>query len=430
VNSKGISVYDADDNLVSVFDENGSIHKAKETFTGGIEIPLIDVLGEPAGKLTIDHSGVVIHDAEGELVSGFSQALSIHTAPETFTDISIPLKDGGLVTVNSKGISVYDADDNLVSVFDENGSIHKAKETFTGGSDGKLTIDKSGVFIYDAEGELVSGFNQRMSTHTTPETFSQIFVPLENGGNIKISSQGFLVYDKDANLVSSFDENGSNHNSPETFMGGINVPGGITFGASGAFTDSSLGGSAKVGIESSGFSVYDSDGNPLAWFSSDGSISSTVVNADTIYAGKIYAEAVDPLVMESFPVSPLEDYEPGDVLVIDPKGSGSVRLCDEANDTGVVGIVGPGAVVDRHGEILAVMLGAHGPLREDGTRLEAYVKVDASYGAIQAGDLLTTSPTLGYAMKADDPRLGSILGKAMEPLAEGQGLVKVYVTLQ
>jgi hypothetical protein len=66
------------------------------------------------------------------------------------------------------------------------------------------------------------------------------------------------------------------------------------------------------------------------------------------------------------------------------------------------------------------------------------VKVDASLGAIQTGDLLTTSTTPGYAMKAapvvvngvEIYRTGTILGKALEPLDKGTGLIKVFVTLR
>jgi len=34
---------------------------------------------------------------------------------------------------------------------------------------------------------------------------------------------------------------------------------------------------------------------------------------------------------------------------------------------------------------------------------KVYCKVDANLGAIEVGDLLTTSPTRGHAMKAQDP---------------------------
>jgi len=51
---------------------------------------------------------------------------------------------------------------------------------------------------------------------------------------------------------------------------------------------------------------------------------------------------------------------------------------------------------------------------------------------IEVGDLLTTSPTPGYAMKATDPlkAFGAIIGKALCPLKEGQGLIPILIALQ
>ena len=58
--------------------------------------------------------------------------------------------------------------------------------------------------------------------------------------------------------------------------------------------------------------------------------------------------------------------------------------------------------------------------------------VDAAHGAVEPGDLLTTSPTPGLAMLARDAsrRSGAILGKAMTSLTQGRGLVLVLVSLQ
>jgi hypothetical protein len=56
-------------------------------------------------------------------------------------------------------------------------------------------------------------------------------------------------------------------------------------------------------------------------------------------------------------------------------------------------------------------------------------KVDAGYGEIRPGDLLTTSPTPGHAMLDVDPGTGTILGKALEPLAAGTGRIRILVTL-
>ncbi len=60
------------------------------------------------------------------------------------------------------------------------------------------------------------------------------------------------------------------------------------------------------------------------------------------------------------------------------------------------------------------------------------VKVDASFGAIHPGDLLTTSSHAGYAMKADPAKakMGSIIGKAMGNLDSGSGMITVLVTLK
>jgi hypothetical protein len=58
-------------------------------------------------------------------------------------------------------------------------------------------------------------------------------------------------------------------------------------------------------------------------------------------------------------------------------------------------------------------------------------RADAAHGEISIGDLLTTSPTIGCAMKASDPnqRHGSIIGKALSSLKEGEGLVNMLIAL-
>jgi hypothetical protein len=56
--------------------------------------------------------------------------------------------------------------------------------------------------------------------------------------------------------------------------------------------------------------------------------------------------------------------------------------------------------------------------------------VDASEGPIRVGDLLTSSANPGHAKKAADPKLGTVIGKALEPLAEGTGYIAVFVNIQ
>jgi hypothetical protein len=56
-------------------------------------------------------------------------------------------------------------------------------------------------------------------------------------------------------------------------------------------------------------------------------------------------------------------------------------------------------------------------------------KVDASFGSILAGDLLTTSPTSGHAMKVSDRAraMGALVGKALNGLEAGRALIPILV---
>lgn len=63
---------------------------------------------------------------------------------------------------------------------------------------------------------------------------------------------------------------------------------------------------------------------------------------------------------------------------------------------------------------------------------KVFCKVDAQYGAIEVGDLLTTSPTLGHAMQATDRDLafGAVIGKALRSISDGKGLIPILIALQ
>jgi hypothetical protein len=124
--------------------------------------------------------------------------------------------------------------------------------------------------------------------------------------------------------------------------------------------------------------------------------------------------------------------EPGSVVVIDPARPGNLRVSDAAYDARVAGIVSganhlaPGMVMQSDGVPLAH--GGH-PVALTG---RVWCKVDAGFGAVHPGDLLTTSPTPGHAMLALDAarRQGAVIGKAMTSLEAGRGLVLVLVSLQ
>ena len=59
------------------------------------------------------------------------------------------------------------------------------------------------------------------------------------------------------------------------------------------------------------------------------------------------------------------------------------------------------------------------------------VKASAENGPIRPGDLLVASATPGHAMKAGpNPPQGTVIGKALEGLEEGTGVIQMLVVLQ
>jgi hypothetical protein len=123
--------------------------------------------------------------------------------------------------------------------------------------------------------------------------------------------------------------------------------------------------------------------------------------------------------------------EPGSVVVLGDEGD--VRLSEAAYDRRVVGVVsGAGSV--RPG----IVLGTPADESRAEPRLtvalvgKVFCKVDAAEAPVAVGDLLTTAERPGHAMKAEDPEraFGAVIGKALRPLAEGQGLVPILVALQ
>jgi hypothetical protein len=135
--------------------------------------------------------------------------------------------------------------------------------------------------------------------------------------------------------------------------------------------------------------------------------------------GADYAEAVDV-------TGDRTQYEPGDILVIDPSTPGKFLKSTQAYSTLVAGIYStkPGFVGRKQpasaNEIPMAMVG------------RVPTKVSAENGPIKVGDLLVASSTPGRAMKGTDRSLltGAVVGKALGSLDSGMGVIEVLVTLQ
>jgi len=122
--------------------------------------------------------------------------------------------------------------------------------------------------------------------------------------------------------------------------------------------------------------------------------------------------------------------EPGTVVVIDKKCSNRVVPSNAAYDTGVAGVVSK-----EPGLLLGVAGNGKYKISHSG---RVRTKVDASFCAIEPGDLLVASPIPGVAMKSEPVNItgveihrpGTILGKALESLDEGEGEILVLLSLQ
>jgi hypothetical protein len=131
---------------------------------------------------------------------------------------------------------------------------------------------------------------------------------------------------------------------------------------------------------------------------------------------------------EHFDTVEADQIEAGTVVVIDRRGA--LRPSREAYDKKVAGVVSgggsyrPAIVLDKqpsqNGRVPVALVG------------KVCCKVDARYSPVDVGDLLTTSPTAGHAMKVDDPSraFGAVIGKALQALTEGQALIPILIALQ
>jgi hypothetical protein len=183
----------------------------------------------------------------------------------------------------------------------------------------------------------------------------------------------------------------------------------------GVYGASDAGGAGVAGESSTGIGVHGKGGRLAALFEGDVEVTGDIrlTNADCA---------------EDFDVIETAQVEPGTVMVLGEEGT--LFQSQQAYDKRVAGVISgagdykPGIVLDKQQSQTnrkpIALLG------------KVFCKVDAGYAPIEVGDLLTTSDTPGYAMKAADPlkAFGAVIGKALRPLQEGQGLIPILIALQ
>jgi hypothetical protein len=125
-----------------------------------------------------------------------------------------------------------------------------------------------------------------------------------------------------------------------------------------------------------------------------------------------------------------EELSAGTLVVLDAARPNNVIASSARYDTRVAGVISarPGITLGEHaeGKVLVATTG------------RVKVRVSARNGPINIGDLLVTGDEQGVAMKSSAVRIGgvrmhrpgTIIGKALEPMAHGTGEILVLLSLQ
>ena len=159
----------------------------------------------------------------------------------------------------------------------------------------------------------------------------------------------------------------------------------------------------------------------------DGNRTAAVFVGNIVVTGEIrLANAAD--CAEDFDISAGSAAEPGTVMALNDEGA--LQESFRPYDKRVAGVISgagtykPGLILDKHE--------TQSDRRPIALLGKVFCKVDAQFGAIEVGDLLTSSPSPGHAMKASDPlkAFGAVIGKALSQLKEGQGLIPILIALQ
>ncbi len=211
-----------------------------------------------------------------------------------------------------------------------------------------------------------------------------------------------------------------------SFLGNVEVNGDALNDAFNSLSHSPAHAGVSANNDAGGFGLW-AKATTAGYF--DGNVQvvgDASVSGNLSVVGDIVLEGAD--CAEEFDLQAALDLDPGTVVVLDRNGA--LEASSQSYDRKVAGVISgagefrPGVVLDRR-----VTDRKRAPIALVG---KVYCKVDAQYGAVEVGDLLTTSPTSGHAMRASDAAraFGAVIGKALRPLSSGQALVPILVTLQ
>jgi len=388
------------------------------------------------GFITLSSNGVAISKlakiAAGTVLANLTTGASSNVAVNSTNDV---VKDGNAVTndkFTSAGVLYLSskADSTSASGATNIGGANSYTTvgvTTTGGSDSlvrTLSGSTTSGFI-DVKGVKLNGnggftwdstYSQNVSLGTDVKGTFQTN-ELTTGGNAGVISSGYLVPGGIYTILSAGAAPGFNT------IGAANNSVGTTFTATGAGLTGSTGTVQRIGLISGAWRL---SANANIDFATNNTVLS-VTNITTgggLTAGTITGtwslgaqstfQATYADLAEYYEGD--QEYEMGTVLVFG--GEKEVTTTTEMNDTRSAGVVtaNPAYVMNKDQKGIKVCIALAG-------RVPCKV-----VGRVRKGDMLTTSATAGYAVKANTPTLGAIIGKALEDKDYGEaGVIQVAV---
>ena len=338
---------------------------------------------------------------------------------------ALDVADGRIVTTGSKTLTVsFDSMIEVKSTITNNAiaqSAFKARNVFNGSGDFVTGIDGAPTFapsqsISTAQGFVAAAFFAPPPGVTITNAFG--------GASATVYSNvsGAVTNGTAFNLVSPFVFGAL---KPTTQYGlRINNQGiAGTANSYGLFVDAQSGSTNNYSAIFAGGNVGIGTSSPNSLLDVAGNIN---VTGNAVIAGNIAAKYQD--VAEW--VQARKPIAPGTLVILDPRFANAVVPSGHAYDTRVAGVVSarPGVILGEAGTG-KVLVASTGRVK---------VKVDATGYPIKIGDLLVTSDKPGVAMKSLPiivrgvriHRPGTIVGKALEPLAKGTGEIFILLSLQ
>jgi hypothetical protein len=363
------------------------------------DVDCLEILPAPYA-LSLRPEAYIERSATGSAVLGVRASLGYALYAETDDGLAVYAHDAG--STQARGYAGYFTSDNGIGVYGYSSATSTTANAYM-----------PGVYGRSASGRGVYGVSDGSKAGVYGESGSGNGVHGKSGGSgdgvYGTSEGGYGVHGE----VDGYQTAVYGHNT--STLGGLGVYGennGNGAGVSGL----SSSGPGVHGYSSSGYGVQGVTGATYGFYTPD-----SLYVAGTCTGGGTCNEDIAEYIDAEL------DVEPGDVVIaVAPV---TVGKSTQPNDTRVVGIISTNpAIVFPGGTDSAETEGNRLPLALAGV---APCKASAENGPIAPGDLLVASATPGHTMRAaPNPPVGTVVGKALEPLDEGTGLIQILVMLQ